>query len=90
MENKLEKSIADKYGFDVPVIVRTAKELEESVLNNPFSDRDILHLHLTLLKSKPADDGIALTKNYDHAPDLFTVDNKYIFIFFLGNVMNQN
>ncbi len=38
IEKELEKAISDKYGFEVPVIVRNKKELETSVKNNPFFD----------------------------------------------------
>src|SRR5690625_2933054 len=36
LENKLEKAITEKFGFDVPVIVRTEKELESSIRKNPL------------------------------------------------------
>jgi uncharacterized protein (DUF1697 family) len=52
LEINLEKAITEKFGFDVPVIVRTEKELETSINNNPFfdEDTDIKQLHLTFLK----------------------------------------
>ena len=52
----IEKSILERFGFDVPVIVRSAKEWQQSVKNNPFyleKEVDISKLHLTILKEFP-------------------------------------
>ncbi|MCB0749780.1 MAG: DUF1697 domain-containing protein, partial [Ignavibacteriae bacterium] len=35
LENDLEKAITGKFGFDVPVIVRTETELKNSISKNP-------------------------------------------------------
>ena len=63
MENDLEKAITEKFGFDVPVIVITEKELEVSINNNPFFDKgaDIKKLHLTFLKEKPNKENVDKT-----------------------------
>ena len=56
LELKIQQALAETYGFDVPVIVRTAEEWAESVVNNPFwkeKDADIDRLHLTFLKDLP-------------------------------------
>jgi uncharacterized protein (DUF1697 family) len=86
LENDLERAIAEKYGFDVPVIVRTKKELENSINNNPFFDKDadIKQLHLTFLKEIPSKENLEkiLTFNYD--PDKFKIDSKDTFIFCSG------
>lgn len=86
LENELEKAITEKYGFDVPVIVRTQKELENSINNNPFfeKDADIKQLHLTFLKKKPSKENIEKAQTFNYKLDKFKIDNKNVFIFCAG------
>jgi len=86
LENDLEKAIAGKYEFDVPVIVRTEKELESSINNNPFFDKDadIKQLHLTFLKEKPNKENIEKILTFNYEPDKFKIDDKDAFIFCAG------
>jgi uncharacterized protein (DUF1697 family) len=86
------KSMCEKLGFDVPVIVRTEKEHEASINNNPFFDKDadIKQLHLTFLKEKPSKENIDKTLTYNYEPDKFKIDDKDTFIFCQGNITNQN
>ncbi len=86
LENKLEKAIADKFRFDVPVIVRTAKEFKTSIKNNPFFDEnaDIKQFHLTFLKEKPKKENIENILTYNYKPDKYKIDNKDVFIYCAG------
>ncbi len=86
LENDLEKAITEKYGFDVPVIVRTEKELENSINNNPFFDKenDIKQLHLTFLKEKPNKENLEKTLTFNYEPDKFKIYDKDVFIFCAG------
>lgn len=86
LENDLEKAITEKYGFDVPVIVRTEKELENSINSNPFFDKetDIKQLHLTFLKEKPNKENLEKTLTFNYEPDKFQIEDKDVFIFCAG------
>jgi len=49
--------IAEKYSFEVPVIIRTVTELKKIIDQNPFLQRvEIMHkaLYLTLLSEEPS------------------------------------
>ena len=86
LENELEKAILENFGFEVPVIVRTEKELETSIKNNPFfeKDVDINQLHLTFLKEKPCQDDVDKILTYNYEPDDFKIKDKDTFIFCSG------
>lgn len=86
LENDLEKAINENFGFDVPVIVRTEKELENSINNNPFIDKeaDIKQLHLTFLKEKPNKENLEKTLTFNYEPDKFKIENKDTFIYCSG------
>lgn len=83
LENDLEKAITGKFGFDVPVIVRTETELKNSISKNPFIDKntDIKQLHLTFLKEKPNKENIEKVLAYNDEPDKFKIVDKDVFIF---------
>ena len=52
LSKRISESILDSFGFEAPVIVRTSKEMENVVANNPFlkeKDVDSSKLHVTFL-----------------------------------------
>jgi uncharacterized protein (DUF1697 family) len=55
LESKLEKAIKDRFGLDVPVIVRTAAQWDAYVAANPFAEvAEAAPNRLQLLVSKQA------------------------------------
>jgi uncharacterized protein (DUF1697 family) len=86
LEKTLEKAIYSKYGFDVPVMVRNASELQISIGNNSFAagDTDITKLHLTFLKEKPSEENVEKIKTYNYKPDKFEIEEKDVFIYCEG------
>lgn len=82
LELTLEKAIFDEYGFEVPVIIRTSLELQNSINKNPYynEDSNLTQLHLTFLKVQPTHDNIEKTLSYDFEPDQFKIDEKEVFI----------
>lgn len=84
LEVKIEQAITETFGFDVPVIVRTADEWAEVILNNPFwkeKDVDIDRLHLTCLKEVPSQEFLEKIKLFQFLPDRFEIIGKDVFIF---------
>jgi uncharacterized protein (DUF1697 family) len=92
LENKFMKVIAETFGFDVPVIVRTAEEWAKSIGNNPFwkeKDADIDRLHLTCLKEVPSPELLEKIKLFQFLPvrqahgepDRYEIIGKDVFIF---------
>jgi uncharacterized protein (DUF1697 family) len=54
LESKLEERIAEHRGFDVDVMIRTAKEMADIIDGNPFPRKPTTELHVAFLKGKPA------------------------------------
>jgi uncharacterized protein (DUF1697 family) len=92
LENTLEKGIKEKFGFDVPVIVRSLKELQTSIDKNPFytKNADINQLHLTFLKDKPTKENVEKAMNYNYEPDKFQINKRVVFIFCAGKYHKSN
>lgn len=86
LEELLETSIAQKFGFDVPVIVRSSEELKASIEFNPFNkdNTDSNHLHLTFLKERPTEEAQNVIEAYDASTDTCKVHQKEIFIYCAG------
>lgn len=86
IESMIYKAIHKKYDFEVPVIVRTVKEIAEAYNNNPFAPEDtpIEHLHLTFLKEVPEKENLEKIKTYDYSPDKFEIIGKDAYIYCEG------
>jgi len=86
LSKRLEKAINERFGFDVPVIIRTANELEQAINQNPFfkGDPDLAHLHLTLLNEEPTPENQLQLQTYNYEPDKFVLDGKDVFIYCAG------
>lgn len=86
LENIIEKSIKEKFGFDVPTIVRNSNELRTCIDKNPYVDKDadINQLHLTFLKDKPTNENLEKLLTYNYEPDKFKIHEKNVFLFCEG------
>ncbi|WP_339921938.1 DUF1697 domain-containing protein [uncultured Cyclobacterium sp.] len=84
MADLIEQAIKSKFGFDVPVIVRTAQELNNTFNENPFygkADTDINKLHITFLNKEPEKGNLEKIQALEFPPDKFLVKGKDIFIY---------
>jgi uncharacterized protein (DUF1697 family) len=84
LENRLQKAFTEAFGFDIPVIVRTLQEMEESMANNTFlkeKDADIDRLHLTFLKEEPSPELLEKIKALQFLPDRFEIIERDVFVY---------
>jgi uncharacterized protein (DUF1697 family) len=80
---KIKTMLADEYGFDVPVQVKTAAEMEGVLNNNPFIKnviQDLNALHVTFLAEKPLPEHIAKL-NKDFGADVYIITDKIIYLY---------
>ncbi|OKL50307.1 DUF1697 domain-containing protein [Boudabousia marimammalium] len=87
LEDTLEQAILEKYGFEVPVIVRDAAEFTESCSRNPLLELtdDHGHLYLTTLKTEPDQENIAEVLAADTGDDRLAIAGRYIFVYAKGS-----
>lgn len=71
LARKIGKAIADAFGFDVRVILRTADEMDAVVRGNPFlpEGADPTKLHVTFLAEPPSAQAAADFAAYRVGPD---------------------
>lgn len=82
----IENAIKQKYGFEVPVILKTITAFTQAIENNPFykNNEDINTLHITFLSATPSNEDIEIVKNFSFEPDKFTIINDCIYLYIGG------
>jgi uncharacterized protein (DUF1697 family) len=80
----IENAILKKFSFDVPVMMRTVKEISDIMSANPFLDKenfDPAKMAVIFLHEKPQEDQIRKLADVDYPPDKFKVSGSEIFIY---------
>src|SRR5438046_2244641 len=76
----LETRITKHAGYDVPVMLRTAKQLDAAIRANPFDEPDGTKLHLAFLAS-PLKKGALDSFDLDaYAPEEFRAKGTHIYL----------
>ena len=78
----ISRAIQDRFGYQVPIITRTAAEFGEVVRDNPFASAnpDGDHLHVVFLASQP-DSALAESLDLNRSPgDEFAVLGREIYL----------
>lgn len=84
---KIKEAISEKYGFDVPVIIRSVEEIKNIFETNPFLKKEnvqVENLCVTFLSEIPSDENLEKINSYDYSPDLFQIIEDNVFIFIEG------
>jgi uncharacterized protein (DUF1697 family) len=78
----IEERIAETFGLDVTVLIRTPAELTEIAIHNPFEGReaDVTKLHVVFLGDRPASNAVAELDPDRSPPDEFAVRGREIYL----------
>ena len=82
--SKIGEAIREKFGYSIPVIIRSPEELREIIAMNPFTGEKNYNperLAVIFLYEEPAEAQIEKVKNIDYPPDKFKIAGKEIFIY---------
>jgi len=88
---QIEQKIQDKYGFPVPVIIRTLEELETAVQRHIFFKQDGTDtdkLYVTFLADQPAQANLDKMSAFQYAPDEYKIIDQEVYIFCPGGYGN--
>ncbi|QCW98652.1 DUF1697 domain-containing protein [Aggregatimonas sangjinii] len=80
---KIKKAIADTFGYDVPVLVKTYGELKSIFKKNPFTDAsDIEHkrVYFALLQETPQPELIKTFQQEKFEAEAFMVTNDCVYL----------
>ena len=80
--SRISASILDRFGYRVPVVTRTAQELEEIVQRNPFlqAGAETDKLHVAFLAEQPDDAQVDALDPNRSPGDEFTVLGREIYL----------
>jgi uncharacterized protein (DUF1697 family) len=82
MPTLLRDAIAERLGLAIPVVLRTAAELQAVVQTNPFltTGADPQHLHVAFLADAPSPTQIAALDPDRSPPDAFVVRGREVYL----------
>jgi uncharacterized protein (DUF1697 family) len=84
IEDIIQKELFKKFGFLVPVIVRSIDEMIEVIDNNPFlkqTEIDYKSVYISFLSEKPNQKLIDNAINTSYLPEIFHIINKEVYLF---------
>lgn len=78
----LSAVIEKRFGFEVPVVARTADEMAAALADNPFpeAEAEAKSLHLVYCQPEPASDGVDNLDAERFAPDRFALVGGVLYI----------
>lgn len=81
LEEKIQQTILNQFGFEVPVIILSVDALQHIIKHNPFIDQVAGHLYITLLQRKPAIENMQSIQPEKFLPDTFFISDKAVYIY---------
>ena len=92
VERRIKNAIAERFGFDVSVIVRSGKELAKVVANNPFPEHvsDGSKLHVSFLSDKPTPAALRGIDLAAFAPEEVVVAGRELYLWLARGVAESN
>lgn len=95
---KIEHEIEAAFGFSVTVVLRTAAELEQIILNCPFSKEEVYEaessseaesLYVSLLTHAPSQEKIERLNVYRNESDMYQIIGREVFLLFRNSIRNS-
>jgi uncharacterized protein (DUF1697 family) len=83
LEKKIEQKIEQVYSFQVPVIVRTSRELELVVEQTPFDTAELTaneKIYVSFLSQEPSAEAVQVLKTFESDTDDFQVHGREVYI----------
>ncbi len=84
LEGIIGHMIQEKYGFDVPVMVRRPEAFQYVVENNPFlkePEKSTDRQYITFLSDQPEPEKVEALKELNYEPEEFFIDDRIIFFY---------
>jgi len=82
----LERQLAETFGFDVPVLLRTAAEWAAVIEQNPYPGTEPTKLHVAFLAEPPAADAVATVGPDAFPPEQYTVVGRDVYLSLPGGM----
>jgi len=84
LQTRIETAITKQFGFDVPVLLLTAKALDETIKKCPFGEVDLVvdgsKIIATMLSETPKQEDFASILPFKHESESCVIDGKVVYI----------
>lgn len=84
---KIQQVIAERFGFEVHVVVRSAAEWREVLQTNPFADQTV-HLHVAFLASQPQVELLNALEQTAFGEDRWEIRGNNLYLFYPNGTAN--
>ncbi|XID94852.1 DUF1697 domain-containing protein [Paenibacillaceae bacterium WGS1546] len=88
LASRIERAIEEEFGFPVPVVLRTADELEEVIRRNPFKeavDSEAISVYVSFLKEKPSKEAAASCMEIGNDVDELIIGDREAYVLIRKN-----
>ena len=92
LSQQLEEEIKKEFGFSVPVVLRTAEELDQVINDCPFSIDSLLEgesVQVAFLTETPSLDGINQLSAVNSGMDEYQINGRNVYLFFRQSIRNS-
>lgn len=80
VRSEVEAAIAARFGFEVPVIVRSGEEMLDVMESNPFTEMDPTKVHVGFLNDPPDPVAVGATDPDAWSPESFVVHGREVYL----------
>ncbi len=80
-ETLIFEALKTKYGWEVPVLVKTALEIEKILENCPFSEEKKAKSYFVLLQSIPSFENVSITESISYPNEEFLIANSCVYLY---------
>lgn len=88
---QITQLIKTNFGLDVPVLVRTAENIQQAYNDNPFLKQNSIDadkLHITFLAEIPTQENMDKANTYNYTPDEFIITGNNVYVHCLDSYGN--
>jgi len=84
LRESIEAQIESNFGFQVPVLIRSAEDFRRVIQNHPFKDEETIRVLFTFLYEEPEQSRLEELSSYEDKVDQFAIGEQEIFLFCPG------
>lgn len=81
LEEKISKEIKSKFGYEVPVLVKTAAEIEKIVKDCPFEKDKKETSYFVLLKKPPQKELVKAAEQLNYPDEEFVITDECVYLY---------
>lgn len=85
LQAQIETKIQQEYNFEVPVTLRSTRELQDIIKTNPFAHEVASNskaMYLTFLSAEPSEDGLSQLAQFPFKNEQYIIQGKEVYLIY--------